>query len=336
MSRVVLGCERRPVCAALAVALLFAVASLSCETTKPASGSAPGSATESLSRPLRVEPNGTPVPEGWRRLTTDSARWVSPKWGPSGKWVRVRGWGGIGLALVSTRTGEVRFRDSGFRGRVRFLEPGLLCRGGVEAGTLVRYDARAGRWQADSTPCTTREWDERLGTRVMAGTTLAVYHHAYAGTITQVDRHGTEIPVEDRGAWAVAATADGRRVAWSLGTVRDSRLFIYDPDQGRVALGAGTYPAWLPDGRRLIFARLQPDVKAAGPRSGYRSDLYLYDVQKKTLVQLTDTAHIAEMEPAVSPDGATVAFTDWNTGVAYLAPIPGPNAARSPRKGGRP
>ena len=82
-------------------------------------------------------------------------------------------------------------------------------------------------------------------------------------------------------------------------------------------LGQGYGAAWHPDGRRVLFARVENDglrVTAA--------DLWQWDLSTGAAERLTDTLDRAETEPAVSPDGRFVAWTDGRTGALWTAALP--------------
>lgn len=88
-------------------------------------------------------------------------------------------------------------------------------------------------------------------------------------------------------------------------------------------LGQSNDATWLPDGRGILFARVTHD--------GHQitgADLYLLDLSAKGPPRrLTRTRGLAETDPAVSPDGAWVAFVDALTGDLHMARLP--NLARS-------
>jgi hypothetical protein len=272
-------------------------------------------------------------PDSWKRLSGVNQRLVSPVWSPTGQWLLARGWGGVGLAILSARDGEVRFRDSEFRGPIRFVAPGVLRLGGMENGTEVRWSPEAGNWRTTRTSSALDfSWDDRLGTRLVSGGAYDVYHHAYDGTITQVSGNQDEVLVEDRGAWGVAVTGDGKRMAYSLGSLTEPRFLVYDPEGGLREVGAGAQPAWLPGERYVVFTKPWPGPSTTTGQ-GYATDLFVYDVETSTTTQLTDTEAIAEMEPAVSPDGRSLAFADWNSGALYVIAMPELPAAGSAGEG---
>src|SRR6185295_8041062 len=81
-------------------------------------------------------------------------------------------------------------------------------------------------------------------------------------------------------------------------------LELYDVDRGKIdrevklpSLGEILNPTWSPDGRMIAFS---------GSVGGL-TDLYLYDLEHKSLRRLTDD-RFADLQPAWSPDGRVLAF----------------------------
>lgn len=127
-------------------------------------------------------------------------------------------------------------------------------------------------------------------------------------TSTVSDPHLSAIRfIESAGTWS----PDGRRFAAVVFAKGDNRIAIIDTREGgitrRIGFGevdALTNPAWSPGGRYLAFS---------GSDGGY-SDLYLYDMRKDSLRNLTQDAY-SYLQPAWSPDGSRLAFvTDRGPG----------------------
>ncbi len=104
---------------------------------------------------------------------------------------------------------------------------------------------------------------------------------------------------------------DGKRLAvavWHAG-MRD--MWLIDPVSGKMDplwrdMAVDIYPAWTPDGKQLVFA---------SDRTDGVFNLHAYDLATRQLRQLTDVVGGA-IDPEVSPDGKTIAFTNY-TGRGY-------------------
>jgi Tol biopolymer transport system component len=130
---------------------------------------------------------------------------------------------------------------------------------------------------------------------------------AQNGTVTRrlsrtlVDPHLESLQfVNSAGAWDRA----GQRLA--LGAVSKGRplLVILDARTGASVhevpfptLGEIQTPSFAPDGNRIVFSAL----------AGGSTDLFIYDVEAGTSRRLTEDAY-ADLQPAWSPDGRTIAF----------------------------
>ena len=120
-------------------------------------------------------------------------------------------------------------------------------------------------------------------------------------TETALDPHLQSLEfISSAGAWDPA----GRRFAFA--GVKGSRpvLAIYDVEQERVVrelklehLDEAYSPSWSPKGDAIVFSGLK----------GGLLDLFIYDLTKGSLRQLTSDA-FADLQPAWSPDGRSIAF----------------------------
>lgn len=291
-------------------------------------GDAP--AEEARREPLEGDGPAVPPPSQWRLLSVDLEDIVTPRWSPDGRSLLVRGTRGVGLFVLSPADGTLLHAEDGYRGDAAFTAGGDVCRGPALGARLLRLDPETGQGRATDEPCAIETRDEHLGALIHDGFDGAVYHNAYYGTITRVDLDGEQHQLENRGAWNVAVSPDGRRIAWCLGTLSEPALLVHDRDGDVRDLGRGAHPAWSPDGRVLVYA--SPTVVQL-PRGGrrYESDLYVYDAERDEVTRLTATPDVAELQPALSPDGRSIAFADWEGDVIFVAPF-----VRPGRGGGAP
>ncbi len=132
-------------------------------------------------------------------------------------------------------------------------------------------------------------------------------------TRTAVDPHFESLQfIYSAGAW----DHSGERFVFGAITKGRPVLTIMNIERGNVErevqlpeLGEVYNPSWSRDGRYVAFSGLV----------GGLSDLYVYDLQESVLRRLTNDAY-ADLQPAWSPDGSTLAFvTDrFSTGLSSL------------------
>ncbi len=116
--------------------------------------------------------------------------------------------------------------------------------------------------------------------------------------------------INSTGAWspdgkefAFVAFEDGKNVITIVNVETDK----FRPNIKVDGINAISNLAWSPDGRYIALS---------GYSSGI-SDLYLYDLQNKSVERLTDDNY-SEIQPAWSPDGSTIAFaTDRGPGTSF-------------------
>lgn len=219
---------------------------------------------------------------------------VTPRWSNAGDALLVSGWRGIGLHRLEVATGIVRVIDSSFRGRA-----------GWNAAGEVTTDAPV----------------DQTGARVLFDRKdLRVLHIPYDGTISAVTSQGTT-ELASFGAWGGSVSGDGQLVAYCTGHVPRAQLRVVRTSGELVFEGPGVYPAWLPDRVGLVYSVPEQVITAAGTEELGGAELFVVGAPSWLPAPLTSTPGVDEMEPAVSPAGDRIAYSDWKTGTLFVARI---------------
>jgi hypothetical protein len=110
---------------------------------------------------------------------------------------------------------------------------------------------------------------------------------------------------------------DGDRMLVHESRSEGGRLWLVEVGGAAKVLCQGYAGAWHPDGRRILFARIGNDSERV---TG--AELFELDLVTGKERQLTATAAIHEVEPAVSPDGRWLAAVDAATGELIVIAYP--------------
>lgn len=108
---------------------------------------------------------------------------------------------------------------------------------------------------------------------------------------------------------------DGNRVLVSESRAGGGHFWVVTLDGKATDVTQGYGPSWHPDGRHVVFSRIENDK--------YRitaADLWLVNVDTRSEWRVQQTP-AAEIEPAISADGSMIAFVDALTGALYAAPF---------------
>jgi len=110
---------------------------------------------------------------------------------------------------------------------------------------------------------------------------------------------------------------DGGRVLVAESRAGGGHIWLVTLSGGAEDLGQGYGACWHPDGRRIVFSRLEHDSNRV-----VAAELWLMDLDTRREIPVTDTTGAAEIEPAVSPDGNWLVFVEALSGQLKLARFP--------------
>ncbi|MFH1438753.1 MAG: hypothetical protein ABIJ56_23790 [Pseudomonadota bacterium] len=258
------------------------------------------------------------------RLNPPGSFMTSPHWLPDGSGVIASGHSGIGLFMLKPGDpGSVTIHET-YAGGVDWTDDGnTLCLAGPGSLGAFDYDAAAGTLVVSlrsAAMCELRAEAKYLEKVVFERSNVRILHDGLYGGL-RVEDGAAETTVEDAGAWSVAISPDGSKIAYCTGSLAEPSLFVYDRAGGKTSVGSGAHPSWFPESRFLVYALPETKQNALGRNAIARSELIILDTLSSTSENLTDTQEAAEMQPAVSPDGNAVVFSDWRTGAITVLPV---------------
>lgn len=269
-------------------------------------------------QPQRVERLTLSPRADWQRLDGDIGFAVSPRF-VGDDLVLLSGHVGKGLYLAED-TGEVHLIDASYRGPVELRGDGRVVCLPNRASVQVQPTLPGGLRVAGAETCPPPGFNPELG-QVLHESDLGRWSfHPRRQELVFVPTGEQPILVEDRGPHYIRVSPDGSRVAYSLGPLPSPTLFLWEASQGHRDLGVGAHPVFHPDGL-LIYSRPDGKRMLGSLTSVARAELRAHDLSTHESWNLTDTPDLAEMQPAISPDGGRLAFSDWRRGGAYLVTL---------------
>jgi Tol biopolymer transport system component len=296
--------------------------------------------------PLAAPAAATPpaVPRGLDDVRTAAggtadAFFVTPRWSPSSDRLLLSGYRGVGLHVLTLADSSLRQLDADCRGAARWAPDGRRVMYPVlhAQDAFVELDPATGGARNVPRPSFVPAPIERFSGSASAellwdADGVRVLFEEYEGRLV-VEAEGRRTVLADEDAWGPRPSPDGRHVAWCTGHLLAAQLHVAATDGSVVFADSGAHPAWLPDGSGLVFSVPFGSLAATGSPRLAGADLWIVDLRDGSRTQLTDTAADVEMEPAVSPDGAQLAWAEWNTGAIRIGRlVAGPGAGNG---GGR-
>lgn len=124
----------------------------------------------------------------------------------------------------------------------------------------------------------------------------------------------SEVDVSADGRSAIHVRREaGRTTLWRVDLASGASALVYTPPPGRVVYT----PRFSPDGGRVAFSRTRADVGR---------DVVVLDLASGAARELTDDTAV-DLDPAWSPDGATVYLASDRTGIFNLYAVPAAGGA---------
>jgi len=261
----------------------------------------------------------TLLDEGAATLNPSGPFMTTPAWVADGSALVTRGLDGKGLYVLGM-SGSVLAVDPSFGGFMEWTERGRsLCLHRGEDAEILTFGSTPAAYESltlAGSSCSPGQDAYDTQRKVFESGSLGVFFDLWTGRLW-IEGGGAVQEIETSAAWGPAVSPDGRMIAFSKGHLATATLLVVDTADGSRAAFPGAQPDWFPDGRKLVYAK-----PGAGGGGGAvtRSDLFVYDVDAGASSPLTATPGIVEMQPAVSPDGKTVVFSDWRSGRIMAIP----------------
>lgn len=93
----------------------------------------------------------------------------------------------------------------------------------------------------------------------------------------------------------------------------DGRIYVMNINGTEIHdLGVGSHPHWAPTSDYVVYFIAQDDGERVTA-----SDLFISDTKGRQKIELTNTQDRIEMHPDWSPDGQTIIFDEYKTGIIY-------------------
>ena len=281
-----------------------------------------------------------------KRLTNDNVKYENPRWSPDGSKIAFTKEGYDGLFVMNangsnktslvTSSGvgymyqwsadskEILVRDTRWSGAKR-LHAAWVINASSGITTRMSQDAeymQPAAWRytngiksivapdtkvlkANLTPMS-KALASQLSNNKYANTSFITdFEHLYI-----VDALGNKKVLNVGPSFCPSLSPDGKKVVFNQ---MDDICVINIDGTGKRVLGRGFNPSWV-NNNQIIYELTEDNghIYTAG-------ELYLMNLNDKSIKKLTATSNLIEMNACVSPDGNKVIFTSFTDGQIYIA-----------------